>query len=85
MTNLAAKPIGHKLIFTKKRNAQGQVLHYKVRLVAQGFIQCPGIHYTFTYSPVMDSTTFWYLLGMAVQYSLETQLLDVVRPTYMAL
>ena len=26
----------------------------------------------------MDSTTFWYLLGMAVQHSLETQLLDVV-------
>jgi hypothetical protein len=27
----------------------------------------------------MDSTTFRYLLGMAVQYMLETQLLDVVK------
>ena len=42
VTNLATKPVGHKLIFTKKRNAQGQVLRYKVRLVAQGFTQRPG-------------------------------------------
>ena len=78
VTNLPEKPLGHKLIFTKKRNAQGEVLRYKVRLVAQGFTQRPGVDYTFTYSPVMDSTTFRYLLGLAVQNSLETQLLDVV-------
>ena len=78
VTNLATKSVGHKLIFTKKQNAQGQVIRYKVRQVAQGFTQRPGVDYTFTYSPVIDSTTFRYLLGMAVQYSLETQLLDVV-------
>jgi hypothetical protein len=78
VTNLATKPVGHKLILTKKRNAQGQVLRYKVRLVAQGFTQRPGIDYTSTYTPVMDSTTFRYLLGMAAQYMLEKQLLDVV-------
>jgi hypothetical protein len=78
VTNLAIKPVGHKLIFTKKRNAQGQVIRYKVRLVAQGFTQRPGVDYEFTYSPVMDLNTFRYLLGMAVQYSLKTQLLDVV-------
>jgi hypothetical protein len=78
VTNLASKPVGFRLIFTKKRNAEGQVVRYKVRLVAQGFSQRPGIDYTFTYSPVMDSGTFRYLLGMAVQYSLDTQLLDVV-------
>ena len=53
-------------------------MRYKVRLVAQGFTQRPGIDFQFTYSPVMDSGTFRYLLGMAVQYSLDTQLLDVV-------
>ena len=78
VTNLATKPVGHKLIFIKKRNVQGQVIRYKVRLVTQGFIQRPGVDYTFTYSPVIDSRTFRYLLGMAVQYSLDTQLLDVV-------
>ena len=78
VTTLTTKPIGHKLIFTKKRNAQGHVIRYKVRLVAQGFTQRPGVDYNFTYTPVMDSGTVRYLLGMAVQFSLETQLLDVV-------
>jgi hypothetical protein len=75
---LKTKPVGHKLIFVKKRNANGDVARYKVRLVAQGFTQRPGIDFQFTYSPVMDSGTFRYILGMAAQYSLETQLLDVV-------
>jgi hypothetical protein len=66
VTNLTSKPIGFRLIFTKKRNAEGQVVRYKVRLVAQGFSQRPGVDYTFTYSPVMDSCTFRYVLGMVV-------------------
>ena len=78
VTILTTRPVGHKLIFVKKRNAQGEIVRYKVRLVAQGFTQCPGIDFQFTYSPVMDSGTFRYLLGMAVQYSLDTQLLNVV-------
>ena len=78
VTTLITRPVGHKLIFVKKRNAQGEIVRYKVRLVAQGFTQRPGIDFQFTYSSVMDSGTFIYLLGMAVQYSLDTQLLDVV-------
>ena len=76
--SLATKPVGHKLIFTKKRNAQGHVVRYKVQLVAHGFTQRPGVDYIFTYFPVMDYGTLRYLLGMTVQYSLDTQLLDVV-------
>ena len=53
-------------------------MRYKVRLVAQGFTQRPCIDFEITYSPVMDAGTFRYLLGLAVQYTLETQLLDVV-------
>ena len=78
VTDLTTKPVGHKLIFVKKRNAKGEIIRYKVRLVAQGFTQKPGIDFHFTYSPVMDLGTFRYLLGMVVQYSLDTQLLDVV-------
>ena len=77
-TNLSTKPIGFRLIFTKKKNAEGLILRYKVCLVAQSFTQKPGIDYSVTYSPIMDSGTFRYLLGMAVQYALETQLLDFV-------
>ena len=57
-------------------------MRYKVRLVAQGFTQHPGIDFEITYSPIMDAETFRYLLGLAVQHTLETQLLDVVT-TYL--
>ena len=45
VTNLTTRPVGHKLIFVKKRNAQGEIVRYKVRLVAQGFTQRPGIDF----------------------------------------
>ena len=76
--NLPTKPMGHKLIFTKKQNPDGQVTRYKVRLVAEGFNQRPELDYDFTYSPVVDSGTFRYLLGTVVQFSLKIHLLDVV-------
>ena len=75
---LTTQPVGHKLIFTKKRDAQGRVLQFKVRLVAQGFSQRPRIDFDSTYSPVMDADTFRYLLGLSVQLSLQTLMLDVV-------
>ena len=78
VNNLDSKPIGHKLIFTRKRDENGNIIRYKVRLVAQGYTQQPGIDFEQTYSPVMDSTSFRYLLSLAVQLTLETRLLDVV-------
>jgi hypothetical protein len=77
-TDLEKPPIGHKLIFTRKLDSQGKVLRYKVRLVAQGFTQRPGIDYDQTYSPVMDTISFRYLLALAVQLQLKIYLLDVV-------
>jgi hypothetical protein len=77
-TDLEKPPIGHKLIFTRKLDSQGKVLRYKVRLVAQGFTQRPGIDYDQTYSPVMDTVSFRYLLALAVQLKLTIYLLDVV-------
>ena len=38
---LTKPPISHKLIFTRKVDAQGNVIKYKIRLVAQGFSQRP--------------------------------------------
>lgn len=77
-TNLTTKPIGHKLVFTRKRNEKGEIIRYKVRLVAQGFNQRPGVDFEQTYSLVMDSSSFRYLLGLAVQLTLETRFLDVI-------
>lgn len=78
ISNLPSKPIGHKLIFMRKRDEDGKIVRFKVRLVAQGFTQRPGVDYKQTYSLVMDSTSFRYILSLAVQLSLETRLLDVV-------
>jgi hypothetical protein len=71
-------PVGYKLIFTCKFDAHGNVSKYKARLVAQGFTQRPGVDYVQTYSPVMDTTSFRYLLALKVHLSLRIYLLDVV-------
>ena len=60
------KPVGYKWVFVRKRNEKNKVVRYKARLVAQGFSQRPGIDYDETYSPVMDTITFRFLISMAV-------------------
>ena len=72
------KPVGYKWIFVRKRNEKNKVVRYKARLVAQGFSQRPGIDYDETYSPMMDTITFRFLISMAVSEKLKMRLLDVV-------
>ncbi|KAJ9558153.1 hypothetical protein OSB04_012767 [Centaurea solstitialis] len=60
------KPVGYKWVFVRKRNEKNEIVRYKARLVAQGFSQRPGIDYEETYSPVVDATTFRYLISLIV-------------------
>ena len=53
-------------------------MRYKACLVAQGFSQRHIIEYEETYSPVMDATTFRYLIYLAVSEGLDMCLMDVV-------
>ena len=76
------KPIGYRWIFVRKRNGQNEIVRYKARLVAQGFSQRHGIDYEETYSPIMDATTFCYLIYLAVSEGLDMRLMDVVT-TYL--
>ena len=50
--------------------------------MAQGFSQRPGIDYEETYSPIMDTITFRYLISLAVSEGLDMHLMDVVT-TYL--
>ena len=52
-------------MFVLKINENNEVVRYKSRLVAQGFLQRPDIDFDQTYSPVMDDITFHYLISMA--------------------
>jgi len=74
--------VGFKWVFIQKRNENNEVVRYKARLVAQGFAQRPNIDFNETYSPVMGGITFRYLISLAVQNRLSTQLMDVVT-TYL--
>ena len=62
----------------RKKNEKGDITRYKARLVAQGFIQRPGIDFEETYSPVLDATTFRYLISLAVNERLNIHLMGVV-------
>ena len=72
------KPVGYKWVFVRKRNENGEVIRYKARLVAQGFSQRPSIDYEETYSPVVDATTFRFLISLAIREGLHLRLMDVV-------
>jgi hypothetical protein len=49
--------VGFKWVFIRK-NENNEVVRYKVRLVAQGFMQRPNIDLNEIYSPVMNEITF---------------------------
>ncbi|KAL1208246.1 Retrovirus-related Pol polyprotein from transposon TNT 1-94 [Cardamine amara subsp. amara] len=72
------KPVGYKWVFVRKRNEHGTIVRHKARLVAQGFSQRPGIDYEETHSPVVDATTFRFLISLAIRENLDLRLMDVV-------
>jgi hypothetical protein len=80
--NKGVSPVGYKWVFVRKRNEKNEIVRYKVRLVAQGFLQKPGIDYEETYSPVVDTITFRFLISLVVTESLDMRLMDVVT-TYL--
>ena len=41
-----------KWVFRAKKDAAGNVVRYKARLVVQGFSQVPGVDYFDTFAPV---------------------------------
>lgn len=72
------RPVGCKYVFKIKYKPDGSVEKYKVRLVAQGFLQQEGIDYNEIFAPVVDSTSISLLLSIANQEDWELEQMDVV-------
>jgi len=57
-------PISNKWVLTKKQDKEGNIVKYKARLVAGGFMQRLGLDYDKTFSPVVCFETIRALLAM---------------------
>ncbi|KAK2992688.1 hypothetical protein RJ640_029945 [Escallonia rubra] len=68
---------GCKWVFHIKHKTDGTLDKYKVRLVAKGFHQRPGIDFTETFSPIVKPTTIRLLLTFFVFYKWPLYQLDV--------
>ncbi|GAA5857408.1 hypothetical protein JCM9279_001791 [Rhodotorula babjevae] len=64
-----AKILGAHFVYRRKKDQHGRVTGYKVRLVAQGFSQRPGVDFCETFAPVAKFTSIRVLLALAARNS----------------
>ena len=72
-----ANIVGLKWVFQAKKDAAGNVVHYKARLVAQGFLQVPGVNYFDTYAPVAKLASIRTILALAARQDLELHQVNI--------
>jgi hypothetical protein len=66
-----ANVVGSKWVFSLKKDADGNIVHYKAHLVAQGFSQVPRVNYFDTFAPVAKLASVRAVLAMAAALDLE--------------
>ena len=66
-----------KLVCKRKRDDAGKVTRYKVRYVAKGFAQQPGIDFTKTTAPTTRLESFRSLLHLAATLGWDVQHFDI--------
>ncbi|QRV97073.1 Retrovirus-related Pol polyprotein from transposon TNT 1-94 [Ceratobasidium sp. AG-Ba] len=66
-----------KAMFTIKRDENGTPIHYRARLVAQGFSQAPGIDFGQTFAPVVRLDSIRAIASLANQNDWDLRQLDV--------
>ncbi len=71
------KPVSCKWVFKVKQGANGEVEHYKARLVARGFTQTYGVDYNETFAPVAKFTSIRCILALAALEDMEIHRMDV--------
>ncbi|CAI7858045.1 unnamed protein product, partial [Closterium sp. NIES-54] len=74
---LGKKAISSKLIFRHKYGPDGELTHYKSRLVAKGFQQTKGKDFDEIFAPVGKGTTLRVMLGMAANCGWRIKQMDI--------
>ena len=69
--------VGSKWLYDLKCGADGDILRYKGRVVAQGFSQIEGVDYRETFAPVASRATMRLILSIAAQQDMEIEQMDV--------
>ena len=69
--------VGSKWVFRAKKDAAGNIVRYKARLVAQGFSQVPGVDYFDTFAPVARLASIRTVLAFAAAEDYETGQIDI--------
>jgi hypothetical protein len=72
-----ANLVGSKWVFRAKKDAAGNVVRHKARLVAQGFSQVPGIDFFDTYAPVATLASIRTVLALSAHLNLELHQIDI--------
>ena len=71
------KAVGCKWVFKTKRDASGEVVRRKARLVARGFSQVQGVDFNETFALVAKFTTIRCVVALGVALDLEMHQMDV--------
>ncbi len=71
------KPISCKWVFKIKHGVDGEIEHYKAKLVARGFTQTFRVDYNETFAPVAKFVSIPYILALATIEDMEIHQMDV--------
>ncbi|CAL1389348.1 unnamed protein product [Linum trigynum] len=71
------KPIGVKWVFKAKKNAKGEVVRHKARLVVKGYSKRPGIDYNEVFAPVARMESIRMVISLATQNGWKIHQMDV--------
>ena len=69
--------VGLKWTYKAKKDASSTIVHKKARLVAQGFLQVPGIDYFDIFAPVTSLTSICIVLALTVTLDMEAHQINI--------
>jgi Reverse transcriptase (RNA-dependent DNA polymerase) len=77
-----ANIVGSKWVFRAKKDAAGNVVRYKARLITQGFSQVPGVDYFDMFAPVAKLASIRTVLALAAAKDMEIHQIEI-KGTYL--